>query len=154
MPIDQADISARRSLHRLIYASSECLDPDEGLGGIIRSSIRNNRAVSITGLLLFHNGWFLQALEGPAEAVMTTYGRIARDGRHFDCRIISAGPADAREFGDWNMCARRLSPADDAILDALHQRETFAPAKLTGPAALRLLKAVRGIQNRIQMTAA
>jgi hypothetical protein len=154
MPIDKADISARRSLHRLIYASSECLDADEDLGAIIRSSIRNNRAVSITGLLLLHDGWFLQALEGPAEAVMTTYGRIARDRRHFDCTILSAGPVQAREFGDWNMCARRLSPADDAILDALHQRETFAPAKLSGQSALRLLKAVRGIQNRIQIAAA
>jgi hypothetical protein len=130
------------------------LGDDDELGGIIRSSIRNKRAVSLTGLLLMHDGWFLQALEGPAEAVMTTYGRIARDKRHFDCTILSAGPAQAREFGDWNMCARRLSQADDAILDALHQHEICAPAKLSGRAALRLLKAVRGIQDRARTATA
>lgn len=149
-------ISGRQTLHRLIYASRQRLPPsevDHEVGEIIRASIRNNREVAITGLLLVHAGHFLQALEGPAEAVMRTYGRICDDPRHTDTRVLSAGPAETREFGDWNMCARRLSAADDAILSALEMRDSFEPSSLSGPSALRLLKAVRGIQERTQLRA-
>jgi hypothetical protein len=150
-------ISSSRSLHRLLYASRQAFAPDmipeAEIDSLIRASIRNNRAVAVTGLLLVHDGWFLQALEGPAEAVMTTYRRIVDDPRHDQARVIAAGPATAREFADWNMCARRFSEADDAILDTLSQRAAFDPAQLTDRSALRLLKAVRGIQARAQTAA-
>ena len=144
-------ISGSRSLHRLIYASRQSIAPadlDHEVGAIIRASIRNNREVALTGLLLVHADWFIQALEGPAEAVMTTYRRIVDDPRHSDAKVLSAGPATAREFADWNMCARQMSPSDDAILDALAQRAAFQPNTLSATSALRLLKSVRGIQDR------
>lgn len=151
------EISNSRSLHRLIYASRQAFGPgqipDDEIDSLIRASIRNNRAVSITGLLLVHSGWFVQALEGPAQAVMTTYRRIVDDRRHSDAKLIGAGPAEAREFGDWNMCARRFSAADDAILDTLEQRASFEPHALTERSALRLLKAVRNIQDRTSVSA-
>jgi hypothetical protein len=140
-----------RTLHRLIYASRQNLSPasaEEQVAAIIATSIRNNRGVSVTGLLLVHDGWFLQALEGPYQAVMTTYGRIVGDTRHTDPQVISAGAAEAREFGDWNMCARHIGAADNAILETLGQRGEFRPLDFTPSSALRLLKAVRGIQHR------
>jgi hypothetical protein len=151
------EISSSRTLHRLIYASRQAfaLDmvPDEEIEALVRASVRNNRAAAITGLLLVHDGWFLQALEGPAGAVMTTYQRILNDPRHTGSRVMSAGPAGSREFGDWHMCARRFSAADDAILDALSKRTAFDPSALTDKSALRLLKAVRGIQDRTALSA-
>jgi len=150
-------ISGSRSLHRLIYASRQAFTPgmvpEREIDALIRASIRNNRQVALTGLLLAHDGWFLQALEGPAAAVMSTYQRILNDRRHTDSQVVSAGPTQAREFGDWNMCARLNSPADDAILDTLAQKQAFDPSILTDRAALRLLKAVRGIQDRTALTA-
>lgn len=147
-------VSNGRGLHRLIYCSRQRfapdMVPDEEIDGLIRASIRNNRAASITGALLVHGGWFLQALEGPAGAVMTTYRRIVDDPRHAQPHILAAGPTEARDFTDWNMCARRFSKADDAILDTLDQRAQFDPSRLSGAAALRLLKAVRSIQGRTQ----
>jgi hypothetical protein len=148
---EYSTISGSRTLHRLIYASRQSIAPgdlDHEVGEIVRASIARNREVGLTGLLLVHDGWFVQALEGAAEAVMTTYRRILDDARHTDEKVLSAGPAQARAFGDWNMCARRFSAADDAILDALAQRQAFHPAALSGAAALRLLKAVRDIQDR------
>lgn len=149
-------ISSSRSLHRLIYASRQAFgpgqSPDEEIDSLIRASIRNNRAASVTGLLLIHGGWFLQVLEGPAQNVMTTYRRIANDPRHGEQRVISAGPADVREFANWNMCARRFSTADEAILDTLDQREAFEPDRLTDRSALKLLKAVRSIQDRTALS--
>lgn len=139
-------------LHRLIYASRQVLPPDadlqEAVGDIIRTSIRNNRELAITGLLLVHDGWFVQALEGPQGAVADTYRCIEGDPRHAETRVLSEGEASGREFGDWNMCARTLSDADEALLDELEQRRSFTPSRLDGRGALRLLKAVRGIQGR------
>lgn len=149
-------ISGSRTLHRLIYASRITVPPidlHEEVGQIIQASIRRNREVAITGLLLVHDGWFLQALEGPAEAVLTTYGRICDDPRHSETKVIEAGPAPARCFADWNMCARRITPADDAILDTLEMRGGFDPRTLAPASALRLLQAVRGIQERTQLRA-
>jgi len=150
-------VSAPRTLHRLIYASRQRVpeaDLDHEVSRIIQASIRNNREAAVTGLLLIHDGWFVQALEGPAEAVMTTYGRIVNDPRHDAAKVLAAGPAERREFSDWNMCARRMSPGDDAILDALEQRQAFTPATLSDKSALRLLKAVRDIQSRTRLSAA
>ncbi|MGZ6049869.1 MAG: hypothetical protein ACXWKN_15865, partial [Phenylobacterium sp.] len=56
-------------------------------------------------------------------------------------------------FADWNMCARRVTPADDAILETLSQKAQFEPRKLSSPSALRLLMTVRGIQQRTQLAA-
>ncbi len=145
------EISSARSLHRLVYASECRLDGhwlDEAVEHIIETSVRNNRKVGVTGLLLVHGGWFVQALEGKAEAVMTTYGRILNDRRHHEPVVISAGPVDQRLFGDWHMCARTLTSADDAILDTLNQRSAFEPAKLTPEMTLRLLATVSGIKQR------
>src|SRR3990167_4193900 len=107
------EISSSRTLHRLVYASRQCfaadMIADDEIDALIRASIRNNTDAALTGLLLVHDGWFVQALEGPAEAVMTTYQRILNDPRHTESRIVCAGPASVREFCDWNMCARRFS---------------------------------------------
>ena len=154
-------ISGPRTLHRLVYVSrqapslraSHAVDLDQVVGDIIRASIRNNRAVNVTGLLLVHDGYFVQALEGPSEAVLTTFGRIGADPRHTDAKVLEAGPAEQRLFADWNMCARRITPADDAILDTLSLKKSFEPQKLTGRAAVRLLSAVRDIQERTQLRA-
>jgi hypothetical protein len=128
-------------------------DIDHEIAAIIRTSIRNNRACSVTGLLLVHESYFVQALEGPAEAVLSTYSRIVADPRHDAPAVISAGPSGRREFGDWNMCARRFAPGDDAILDAIAMRKAFEPARLNPRTALRLLKAVRAIQERSRLFA-
>lgn len=146
-----AAISSSRTLHRIIYASRIRIadgDLDHEIQAIIRASIRNNRDVAVTGLLLVHDGWFVQALEGPAEATMNIYRRICDDPRHADSKVLAAGPATSREFGDWNMCAHRMNPADDAILATLKVRGGFDPLQLTATSALKLLKAVRSIQDR------
>lgn len=145
-------ISSSRSLHRLIYFSRQNFpdaDLDVEIASMLAASVRNNRRDEITGLLLTHQGWFLQALEGPANAVQHTLGRIGQDRRHKEVHIITAGPAERREFAAWNMCARKLTAADDAILATLDQRGVFDPAKLNGATALKLLSLVKGIRHDI-----
>jgi hypothetical protein len=139
-----------KTLHHLIYCSRVRIpwpDQEREVAQILAASAANNEPADVTGLLLLHDGWFVQALEGPVENVLTTYGRICNDPRHNECKVLSAGPAEHRSFGAWNMCARRLTPTDDAILQTLQMKGLFEPFRLTGKQALRLLQAVRGVQR-------
>ena len=63
---------------------------------ILLASRRNNPANDITGLLVAGKKRFLQALEGPADQVRTTYARIAADPRHFACVALGERTSDTR----------------------------------------------------------
>jgi hypothetical protein len=83
---------------------------------ILRTSRRNNGRDSITGLLYADGVRFMQALEGPADAVEAAYQRIKADPRHRAPVILSRRDVDAREFGDWEMAERRPGQGGDAFV--------------------------------------
>ncbi len=70
---------------------------------ILAVSRTNNRADGISGLLVAGQKRFLQALEGPADAVRETYARIAADPRHYACVLLGERITATRQFGDWAM---------------------------------------------------
>lgn len=90
----------------------------------------------VTGLLVAGERRFLQALEGPADAVRATYARILKDPRHYACVLLSEYYQDQRQFSDWSMgyvaggpelsdeshlaqvVTRLVDPIDDASLRA------------------------------------
>ena len=149
--------SNSRTLHRLIYCSRQAFsaeqDADFEIEAIAASSTRNNKLRQLSGLLLVHEGWFVQALEGPAEQVISTYQFILEDKRHRKCRVMSAGPASERLFPEWTMCARRFSSVNDAVLDVLGRRASFSPDTLNGHLLVRVLEAVREPEHRIALRA-
>jgi hypothetical protein len=133
-------------LIRIVYASRatpECLaDLNRQLEQILAAAIANNRPKGITGLLIAHRGWFLQALEGPGEAVYPLFKHICTDPRHRDAVMLAEGAVRAREFGLWNMCARQLSKADALVLGELDRRPSFDPADFPERVVMRLLRTV------------
>lgn len=139
-------------LVRVVYASRatpECLaNLDENIGQILVSAIRNNRLKGITGLLIAHRGWFLQALEGPTDDVHELFKHICTDPRHRDAILLGEGRVPVREFGLWSMCARQLSPTDALILGELDRRPTFEPADFPERAVMRLLRTVASVHAR------
>lgn len=54
-------------------------------------------------MLLYSDGRFVQALEGPEDAVRALYARIQRDPRHARVLTVRAGPGPRRYFADWSM---------------------------------------------------
>ena len=89
---------------RLIYISTArkpITRPE--LGTILRSSRKNNVKVDVTGLLVAGERRFLQALEGPSDAVDATFERIRGDARHFAAVVLSRRIVDERAFGTWAM---------------------------------------------------
>ncbi len=57
----------------------------------------------ITGLLLYHDGNFLQILEGEAEKVQATFARIAANPRHRNLQRLPPVSVHTRLFPDWSM---------------------------------------------------
>lgn len=101
-------------LHRIVYLSratrTYSVPEVTALGA--RAAARNG-AAGVTGLLLYDEARFLQALEGGARAVLATMARIARDARHHSVDFLFHGAAEERQFGHWAM-ELRLARTDEA----------------------------------------
>jgi hypothetical protein len=140
------------ALYRLIYASRiapVCQDDlKTALMDIVTRAIAKNRAAGISGLLVAHRGWFVQALEGRKPAVEALFETIAADPRHHHALPLSAGAADARLFEPWSLGARALMAGDEAVLAALNPRAPFDPTRAPERTILRLLTAVADVHWR------
>jgi hypothetical protein len=130
-------------LHRLIYVSRWANGLGEDIGAalarIVAASIGRNRLANVTGLLLAHEGWFVQALEGPQTAISSLSASISRDPRHRDMQVLCSLPDRARMFGDWNMAGARLGPEAEPLLTELGQLARFDGRALDADSALQLL---------------
>lgn len=107
---------------RLLYVSTARAPvTPEILSDILRTSRRNNAAVGVTGLLIVGGRRFLQALEGPSEAVLSTYARVMRDPRHFAAVQLAHETIAERQFPDWAMGAQagRVAGAEASVADAI-----------------------------------
>lgn len=91
-------------LRQVIYASQarSPFDSDR-LESLLEQSRADNRAANITGLLIYHDKHFFQVIEGPDDAIGTTYRRIRRDPRHGNIRDLVDSAIARREYGDWSM---------------------------------------------------
>ena len=101
------------ALIQLIYVSSSTQDLSESeLDRILATSVRNNSAQGITGILLYSQGNFMQILEGEEDDVQATFDRVCQDTRHDNIFMLSREPRAQRQFGNWKMGFHRLTPAD------------------------------------------
>jgi hypothetical protein len=101
------------SLIHLIYASAATrpLSTQE-LGQLLDQSRANNTRLGLTGMLLYADGSFFQALEGPSEVVTALYQKIEHDERHAQVTRIISEPIPRRYFSDWSMGFSNLSAED------------------------------------------
>lgn len=93
---------------QLIYVSnSSHFNNESELQELLKISRKNNTRLGITGMLLFHDGLFLQILEGAEPAVMTLYEKIKLNPRHRACRVLARLGINNREFGQWAMAYQK-----------------------------------------------
>lgn len=92
------------SLFQLIYVSrsSRVMD-DAALHAIQQTAVRVNDERSITGVLLYAAGNFMQVLEGDPARIAELYASICGDPRHTRMQCIFFGPVPARMFPGWSM---------------------------------------------------
>ena len=106
-------------LLQLVYISSaRQFITDDICADILTKSRANNERADISGLLVAGQRRFLQALEGPTDAVRATYARILADPRHYACVLLGERYSDVRQFGAWALgySTGRVDAPDDAGL--------------------------------------
>lgn len=108
----------------VIYVSTAAMLFNEGdLEQILATSRKNNSDQGITGQLLYADGNFIQAVEGPEEAVDKLLARLAGDRRHRNVITIARYPIAERQFPNWSMGFRRLRRPE--IGDAVDRASTI-----------------------------
>lgn len=129
-------------LHRLVYVSDAVGAAGANLMSVVDIlgvSDRNNRRDHLSGVLLFHNGRFLQAIEGARSDLDRLMARLGRDTRHRNIRILSDRPIAERAFSGWTMGQVEVTPNLADILGGA------ALETLTGPQAETLLCEAAGV---------
>jgi hypothetical protein len=140
----------RISVQRVIYSSRWA----PGLGDhidvavreILARSIHNNRLADVSGLLVAHDGWFVQVLEGPNAHVGAAMARISADPRHTDVVVLDRCLAECRAFRDWSLTAVRPGPEARPLLAELGL--TTDQTAFTRASAMKLLSAIGDMERR------
>jgi hypothetical protein len=76
---------------------------------ILEEARKFNLENGITGLLLYHQGEFIQILEGDKEVVEELYSRIKTDPRHSLAKLLESSPIEKRSFPTWQMAFKPLT---------------------------------------------
>ncbi len=100
--VNKADESA---VYQLIYAS-KAVDSlcENDLIAILTTARKFNQLSYITGMLIYHHGFFLQIIEGEkADIINLFYSQITNDKRHHNISVFHEGYALKREFPNWQM---------------------------------------------------
>ena len=101
-----------------------------------------NKAVGVTGMLVFHDGAFLQAIEGEKRAVNEIFARIQNDPRHGDLVVLHRGPGpEQRVFGEWSMGFADFSGAAAILKGFVRFNEDVKLKELDSARAVELLTA-------------
>ncbi len=89
---------------QIIYASAAAptLTQTEVERLLARAREKNEQA-GVTGMLLHHEGTFLQVLEGPPEVVEPLYTRVSKDPRHTHIVLLLRRTVETPSFEGWHM---------------------------------------------------
>jgi hypothetical protein len=113
----------------LIYASrSNLIGPVFGQMESIRAVVaRRNIALGLGTALLHQSGWFVQWVEGPAEAVQQVIDRVAADPRHGAMHVVHDAVAPRQLHDSWSMAVVQADELPDdfgrRVAALLHDRE-------------------------------
>ena len=85
-----------------ISAAAQAFSQEE-LAELLEKSRKSNAAKSISGMLVYHQGSFLQILEGPEQGVESLLETIASDPRHKEMQILFKDLVEEAEYEEWSM---------------------------------------------------
>jgi hypothetical protein len=132
-------------LIRIVYVSHEVRPLSTAdLDALLEVSRRNNARLEVTGMLLYHDGDFMQVLEGEEEAVREILRRIMADSRHSGILVLDDTPVPDREFAGWWMGFRRLERGEipPGFIDFFN-RELDAETMARGGDAILFLRSFK-----------
>jgi hypothetical protein len=132
-------------MDQIVY-SSAAVDPfsEPQLTELLGRARKNNERLGVSGMLLYHDGSFLQVLEGDGSVLETLLATITGDKRHHRVVTLLKREIDERHFGDWRMgfASMKNLPANlPGYSDYLRLRGDPVEG---ANAAIRLMAAFRG----------
>jgi hypothetical protein len=100
-----------KTIYYLVYVSAAVdLLSEAELLEILELSRKNNARHGITGILLYHDGNFMQYIEGEEHEIKHLYyDIIAKDPRHQQLLVIDEGEHSEKVFEGFAMSFRNLS---------------------------------------------
>ncbi len=108
-----AERPAEPGVFQLGYASAATHPfSDDELVELLAKSRASNAERDVSGLLLYHEGSFLQVLEGDRAVVEALFDRIGEDTRHTDKLLLFRREGVERCFDEWTMGFHRLREGD------------------------------------------
>lgn len=115
---------------QLIYASAATVEfSTADLQQLLKLARENNESLGVSGMLVFHEGSFLQILEGEEEVVVALYNKIEEDDRHSNVLMLLRTEIDERSFGDWKMgfcdASQKANPKDSGFVDFFRKGKVF-----------------------------
>ena len=130
-------------MHQIVYISSAKEEfSASDLKTLLESARTRNNALGVTGMLIFHDGMFLQALEGENRAVNEIFASIQDDPRHGDLTVVHRGPGpEQRVFGEWSMGFADFSGAAAILKGFVRVNDNLNLKDLDGTRAVELLTA-------------
>lgn len=132
-------------LARIVYVSRAAPGVTlETVFGIIRAAHPANARDGLSGGLIFLDGCFAQALEGPAPALDAAFARIGRDSRHGPVGLRARERALCRLFPG-PLALRSRACLDPGLLDGFGYRPGFPVERFPADVLLEfLVRACRG----------
>ncbi len=114
-------LSTEKSNFVLIYVSAQTRELTSlQLQGILETARKRNPAMQITGMLLYHQGSFLQVLEGERSKVEALFAKIETDSRHNKVAKVTTYFMHDRLFSNWSMGFADLTQDQLASIDGLN----------------------------------
>ncbi len=97
-------------MYQLFYLSN-AVEPmsDEALDALLTQARQRNAQHAVTGMLVYHEGSFLQILEGEKADVTAVFNSINKDARHNSIILVDEVEVDQRSFSDWSMAFKKIT---------------------------------------------
>lgn len=137
-------------LKQLVYTSVEARELSKSeIKEILASSRKNNAEKGITGLLLYRNHTFIQALEGEEQNVTDIFNAIKADKRHTEVATLWFESISNRHFPNWAMAFNNQDNEElEGLSDFLHPFKSKDELDISTGAVKTLLKRFRQVNQR------
>jgi hypothetical protein len=109
-------------LHCLVYTSMASQKmSDDNLKYFLQVIRHKNQLRQVTGMLLYLDPFFIQALEGEEAVINQLFDVIKKDSRHNKVSLVYKKPIPERHFANWTMGFSKISYEDIETLDGFSE---------------------------------
>jgi hypothetical protein len=137
-------------VYQIFYVSSSKLNSDieSDLSEIVSKARFSNQKNSVTGVLLFRGGIFLQLIEGEKKDVENLYRKIEKDPRHSNLIILFQQESQDRVFPNWDMGLKLVTDLDMKMVNEIlsWNKLISASKEIDQHLILHMLKRFKGVE--------